>query len=144
MFIYAFTTLFSSPALASDTSELEVAVLMLRLQAHADKLWWSGKAKNQPLANFYLHELEEGAETLEEAHVVEDGFDLSAAVTSMLTPTIEALETTVKAEKWGAFATEYDALVTACNSCHAASAHGYIQIQRPTQNRWSNQDFTAR
>lgn len=132
------------PAVASEPGELEVAVLMLRLQTHADKLWWAGEAKNGPLAGFYLHELEEGAEELVEAHVKENGIDLSTMAGQLLVPKVEALEKAVEAGVWTRFEADYDALVTGCNSCHAASGHGFIRIQRPTVNRWSNQDFSVR
>ena len=62
-----------------ESEELEVAVLMQRFQWNVNKLYFAGMANNKPLANFYLHELEESMEELAEHPIEENGQRLDGA-----------------------------------------------------------------
>ncbi len=122
--------------------EIELAVLMFRLQVHADKLWHSGEAQNWPLAGFYIHEIEETVEEIAQAKIVEDGHNISALVgmTSIQSP-LRAMSKSVEAEDEEAFAAAYVELVDGCNSCHGETDHGFIHIQIPSSPALSNQRF---
>lgn len=124
---------------ATAEEPVELAVLMFRFQVHAEKLWHAGQAGNQPLAGFYLHELEETLEEIEHAGLVEDGHDLSAMSISMLGPPLEATERAV--DEGGDFAAAYEQLVAGCNACHVASDHGFVVITVPTGSALSHQSF---
>ncbi len=121
--------------------EVELAALMLRMQIHADKLYFAGNVSNWPLTNFYLHELEETLEEIAEAKITEDGFAVSDAVQGFMGKPIEAMEAAAKTKDAAAFGTGYEQMVTACNGCHTASKHGFIVIQRPTRPIFTNQRF---
>lgn len=127
----------ATPAAAA---EVELAALMLRMQIHMDKLYWAGKAKNWPLAAFYTHEIEETLEEITKAKIVEDGVNVSALAGPMLGGAVSTVENTIKAKT--GFETAYVATVNACNGCHAAAKHPFIQIQVPLRPMFTNQKFT--
>lgn len=129
------------PAAAQQAEAFELAVHMARLQHHAEKLHWALAAENGPLADFYLHELEETAEAIAHAKVTEDGVDITASLNTHLMPAIAGLEQYVNARQWPDATDGYRRLVQSCNNCHVASKHDFIRIQVPTRPTWSNQDF---
>ena len=122
--------------------EIELAVFMGRMQRFSDKLYFAGKNQNWELAKFYLHELEETAEEVEDAKIIEDGHDISKLIGTMLGTTVEATEKTVlnnpSVEK---FEENYRAMVAGCNNCHKATDHGFIQISIPKEPTYRNQLF---
>ncbi|HRJ48179.1 MAG TPA: hypothetical protein PKY38_12520 [Opitutaceae bacterium] len=128
--------------LAAAAAEHEVGITMAWLQRWTDKLGRAADAGNWPLADFYLHEIDETAEDLIKAGVVDEGHDISALTRAMLLPVVESLESAVKARDAAVFDQRYTALIQTCNACHAATGHGQVQIARPSPaiNPW-NQDF---
>jgi len=144
MFIYMQARLGSDEtdtARPTGDSHFELALPMGRIQAYADKLYFSGRNENWPLAAFYLHEMEEQAEEIVEAKVEEDGIDVSKLTEGFLLTHIEALEKHVKAGQVEPFLKEYDVLVGRCNACHEATKHGFLKILTPTRSMFQNQDY---
>ncbi len=125
----------------STAGDYELAVGMSRMQLWMDKLYFSGTAENWPLADFYLHEMEETMEEMMAANLVENDQPLSPLMEALLSPEIEQLEEVVDNANGEAFLRHYDLLVNACNVCHANTGYGYIQIQRPERPAFSNQRF---
>ena len=122
--------------------EIELAVLMYRLQVHADKLWHAGAARNWPLTGFYVHEIEETVEEIAQAGIVEDGHNISALVgRTLIQSPLREMSKSVEAEDEEAFASAYVDLVDGCNSCHGETDHGFIHIQIPSAPALSNQRF---
>jgi hypothetical protein len=122
-------------------ADYELAVPMARMQYHMEKLYWATQARNAELARFYAHELDEVAEDIEAAGVVDEGVDISQNLRLHLHPALEALEADLNRTDWQAINATYVRVVNSCNNCHAASKHGFIRIQTPTRAAWSNQDF---
>ncbi len=122
----------------------EVGITMAWMQRWTDKLGRAAEAGHWELASFYLHEIEETAEGLVEAQVVDAGHDISALVRTLLLPAIESLEEATEAKDVALFTTRYTALIETCNACHAKTDHGAIRIAAPSTalNPWS-QDFRA-
>jgi cytochrome c553 len=119
----------------------ELAEPMAAWQRHADKLYFAGLHQHWALADFYLHEIEETAEDLAARKVVEDGVELTPLINEMLVPAVERLEESVKARDAAAFDLHYRALVDACNGCHHATKHGFIQITVPERSMFQNQRY---
>ena len=117
----------------------ELAYHMAYLERYADKLHAAGAAENWPLAGFYLHEIEETAETVAAEDHVEDGVALAPLVETMLLPAVERAEGA--AGDAAAFDAAYRGLVASCNSCHAASGHAFVRIAVPERSAYLNQDF---
>jgi hypothetical protein len=131
--------------LANDTHEAEEHDLvhsMAMMQRWLDKTGRAAAEENWPLADFYLHELEETTDDLVAAQVVYHDQPVSVLTATMLVPAIEALEEAAKAENSVLFRSRYETLVLTCNACHDATGYGFIRITLPdpSVNPW-NQDF---
>ena len=117
----------------------ELAYHMAYLERYADKLHAAAEEGNWPLAGFYLHEIEETAETVAAERHVEDGVALAPLIETMLLPAV------ARAEAAGgdapAFAAAYRGLVASCNDCHAATGHAFVRIAVPDRSAYPNQDF---
>lgn len=109
--------------------EPELAVYMSDMQRWAHKAALSINAQNAPLADFYLHELEETVEAVQEEVPEYEGHAIGPLTEQMLVPSLEALDEAVDAEDWRAAAQRLGAVAQSCNQCHAATAHGFVEIQ---------------
>jgi hypothetical protein len=118
-----------------------LADLMLTLQLRHIKLWLSGSASNWELANFAVHEIEEGLETAAELHPTYKDSPISRMIEDTVKAPIEDIEKAIKAQNRAAFVSAYDKLTAACNACHQASNHAFIVIQRPATSPFPNQTF---
>jgi muramidase (phage lysozyme) len=115
---------------------------MNNLQRHSNKLWFAGSAQNWELAQFYVHELEESMEKVEQANVFEDGIALSPLMRNLGLKSLENLEEAIKNKESKAFDEAYDLMVANCNSCHNAAKHPFIVIQKPKNPAFDNQIYT--
>ena len=106
--------------------------LMVELQHRHASLWFAGEAENWPLSDYFLHELEELVETIEEVHPEYDGIPVARLLGEMTAPALERLEEAVDGGDGAAFQTAFDQLTTGCNACHAASDRAALVVQRPT------------
>lgn len=122
--------------------DLELAVLMARMQMHMDKLYFSMNAKNSQLTKFYIHELEESLEEIQKANLKEDGVEINPIIKTTVVPVLEEFEKSVMSGADGNIVSAgYQKLVNACNTCHQATAHGFIRIRVPTRPALTNQIF---
>lgn len=129
-------------ATAHAGDDIELVKYMGKMQYMAHKTALAIDARNQPLAGFYVHEIEELIEYLEAVESF-DGHPIGSLVKTLLVPPFEALEDGIKAGDWEGASRQFDELVTSCNSCHETTQHGYIRIQRSTANPFM-QSFETR
>jgi hypothetical protein len=129
----------TAPALGDSPG---LAMLMERMQTYTHKLQLSVEARNEGLAHFYLHELEETAEYVAENIPHYDDYPVGPLVREMLLPMIEDLEDAVEAGEWTAADTRFADMLRACNACHVATHHGYVRIAPATGNPFA-QDFSV-
>lgn len=122
--------------------ELEVAVIMGRIQRFHQKWWLAGKEGNTELAKFYLHELDEAMEEIADAHVTDDGVDVSAAMRTYGIKTIDQIATTLDKEGVSVMHGQAELMANMCTSCHVATDHGYIRIKQPDAASFPDQDFS--
>ncbi len=125
-----------------EDDEIELAVTMGRIQRFHQKWWLAGKSGNSELSKFYLHELEEAMEEVADAHVVDEGKDISAAMETYGLPEIARLEHLLEKEGVAAMHGQADMLAKTCTSCHAVTGHSYIRIVAPTDVSFPDQDFS--
>jgi hypothetical protein len=118
-----------------------LADLMLLVQFRHAKLWFAGNAANWELANFAVHEMEEGFEDMAKLHPTYKDIPVGRMIEDTIKAPIEAVETAIKARDRAAFADAFDRLTAACNACHQASNHAFIVIQRPAASPFPNQTF---
>ncbi len=118
---------------------------MTSVQMRHAKLWLAGEAQNWKLAAFELHELDETLEDLTKLYPTHKDAPqpLSRMITELLEPFLKQVEKVVQAGDGVRFATAFDALSTACNTCHTATVHGYVSVKRPSSSQFGNQDFAA-
>lgn len=121
----------AAPSAAAEEEDLEVAVVMARMDRYHEKWWQAGKLGNAELAKFYLHELEEAMEEVADAHVVEDGRDVSAHMRTYGLSVVKQLAGTLEQEGVSAMHADADVLVNTCNSCHTACGVPFIRVRTP-------------
>ena len=98
--------LLALPLHASE-GDVELADNMSQLQYFTHKATLAVEARNQPLAAFYLHELEEVTEeTRAIAHY--EGYPVGKLTTSMLTPALAGLDASLDKADWPAVSAAVD------------------------------------
>jgi hypothetical protein len=108
--------------------------IMLFQQARHIKLWFAGRAANWALADHEVGELKEGFEDVEK----QLGGD---TVKNAVGAPILAIEKAIDAKSRASFTKAYDDLTAGCNGCHQTLNHGFIVIQRPTLQPYTDQAF---
>jgi len=118
---------------------------MTLTQARHIKLWFAGAAKNWPLADYELHELEEGLSDAARLHPTHEGAPrpLTELIPELTDPPLNALHAAVAERDADSFASAYDSLTAGCNACHRATGFSFNVVSRPTTNPFSNQEFRA-
>ncbi|RUA31164.1 MAG: hypothetical protein DSY77_13305 [Bacteroidetes bacterium] len=119
----------------------ELAKAMGYLQTFSHKLYLAGENENWELSEFYAHEIEETIEEIEEAKVVDEGYDISKLVGTMTNPSFEKVEKSIYEKDVKAFTDSYKLLVQSCNACHQTTKHQFIKIDIPKNKGIFNQDF---
>lgn len=121
--------------------EFELADVMFKLQRHFNKLWFSGMNSNWPLASFYVHELEEALEELEDARVMEEGQNISELAKMMTHHIIEDIEHSLANKNREEFKNSYHTMINACNACHVITKHEFVVIKTPEKPAFDNQVY---
>src|SRR4051812_23532510 len=97
-------------------------------QRWSEKLSLAGEVANWPLAKYYVEKLQENAEQVVAAKIVDGGQDLSGLTKSTLLPALAELQKAVAASDSAQFTIRNQAVVTACNTCHESTKHGAIKV----------------
>ncbi len=126
---------------AAEEKRYEVAPAMGDMQRFAEKLYFAGAAGNWPLADFYLHEIEETTAEIIKENVVDEGVPVGAFMRTMFPPSLEGVEGAIRARNAQQFAPAYEAMLSSCNACHQSTGHGFVKITTPRQMTYENQDY---
>jgi hypothetical protein len=129
---------------AKETYASGLGEIMSLQQMRHLKLWFAGAAKNWPLADYELDELKEGFDDVIKFFPVKDDMKIGDMAQSTAVPVLDDVKKAIDARDGGKFAAAFDKLTAACNACHQSSNHGFIVIQRPTSQPYSNQSFTPK
>jgi hypothetical protein len=114
--------------------EPELATFMGHLQTMAHKLNLSIVAENPELSAFYLHEVEEVLEQIEELFPNYDGYPVSEMVTAFAMRALDPVDDALVAEDWTFASQSFGHFVESCNACHGATGHPFIQITMTSMN----------
>jgi hypothetical protein len=125
----------------AETEEVELAPFMGNLQRYSQKLGYSIQARNGPLAEFYLHEVGEVFEELEEKVPVHDGIPIAQNLQVTIRPRIEQLEESLEGSDWDRVDADYRQLIDGCNECHGISEHSFVHILPANGTSPFNQRF---
>lgn len=134
--------LVSSIVLADEENEYNLIEYMASFQYFGHKTYFSIQHKNKPLAEFYLHELEEVLEKVEE---VDDfkGYKVGDMSKNLLEPAFKAVDQAVDDGKWELASENFSKMIDACNTCHESVQRGYLHIKLPESNPYM-QSFEAK
>jgi hypothetical protein len=106
-----------------------------------NKLWFAAKARNWRLAEYQLGEIKEIMGDVQDFVPTFKNLPLAEMLDVVITKEITALEKSIEAKDYRAFAVGYDKLTAACNACHQGTENGFVVIKRPTQPAFTNQDY---
>lgn len=113
--------------------------LMHGLQLRHAKLWFAGTAANWDLASFELHEIEENLARVGQWHANSEDIAMAPAIKAYTQAGRYALGQSITRRDGAAFTTAFDRFTQGCNDCHRAAKHGFIVIERPKVEPYSNQ-----
>ncbi len=122
--------------------EVDLVALMGRMQLFMNKLYFAGIGENKELRDFYVHELEETMEEIEEGEVMHEGVNISQNMQMYGSAQLKVFEDAL-AENSTDFKTAYNGFINACNSCHTASKYPFIIIKEPTKPVFDNQVYES-
>ncbi len=126
---------------AGKEEHMEIAVVMGRIQRYHQKFWLATRAGNAPLADFYLHEMEEAMEEVAGAGIVEEGVDISSQMRTYGLSMTGHLRELLAKEGIQAMHNEAGSLVNSCNACHKTTGHEMIRIREPLDLVVPDQDM---
>lgn len=109
-----------------------------------NKLWFSARAHNWPLAEYALGEIKEVMGDVQDLIPVFKNLPLADMLDAVITKEITDLEMAIAAKDFRKFAAGYDKLNAACNACHQATGNEFIVVQRPTRPAFTNQEYRPR
>lgn len=121
----------------------ELADAMGQLQYYLHKYALAVDAENHELATFYFHEVRASVDGIRENIPGYEGYDIARFMNMLLDPTIEPVETALANKNWDEVRTKTIDMVDACNSCHNATSHGFVQVKPGFDHNPYNQDFSA-
>ena len=121
----------------------ELADAMGQLQQYTHKFALALDAKNHELATFYFHEVRASADGIKENIPGYEGYDIARFMKLFYDPTVEPVEKALANRNWEEARKRTIDLINSCNSCHNATAHGFVKITPGFDNNPFNQDFSA-
>lgn len=121
----------------------ELADAMGQLQQYLHKFALAVEAENYELAAFYFHEVEAAADGIKKDIPGYEGYNIRQFMEIIFDPTLEPVEMALANKDWDEVRAKTINLVDACNSCHNATAHGFVQVIPGFDNNPFNQDFSG-
>jgi len=121
----------------------ELADAMGQLQRYTHKYALAAQAKNHELATFYFHEVRAAVDGIKKNIPGYEGYDIKRFMNMFLDPTLEPVETALANRNWEQVKERTIEMVDACNSCHNATSHGFIQVKPGFNNNPFNQEFSV-
>ncbi len=108
-----------------------------------NKLWFAGKSRNWPLAEYQLGEIKEIMGDVQDFVPTFRNLPLADMLDAVITKEIATLEKAIGGKDYKAFSVGYDKLTAACNACHQGTENSFVVIKRPTQPAFTNQDYRS-
>lgn len=123
--------------------EVELASQMADLQRWTHKTVLALDARNAELADFYLHEVEETVERIQEDVPTYEGHPVAELSQQILVPNVDALDKALDERAWPTVDARVQELAQSCNRCHRETDHGFIQVDLDTVQNPFPQDFST-
>lgn len=122
----------------------ELADAMGQLQTYLHKYALALEAENHELATFYFHEVRASADGIKENIPGYEGYDIARFMRLFFDPVVEPVEESLANRNWEETRARTIELVDACNTCHSATNHGFVQVTPGFSKNPFNQDFSPR
>lgn len=132
-------SLSGTTVLAQDTATYKPSLgdLMATIQLRHAKLWYAGRLKNWPLAEYQLEQLD--------AAFAQAGIlypEMAAAGMDETSKLAKQLGEAVKAKDEAQFEKAFSGITAQCNACHEATGRPFINVRTPKfPSPYSNQLF---
>jgi len=127
---------FASPPHEETPQQLGLGDLMSLTQMRHIKLWYAGRAKNWPLVQYEIAQIQD---TLYRAALRYRNIPVEA-INEIWEP-LTALKAAANASDFDQFNRNYANLTTSCNACHQAGGVDFIHIQTPVSSPFTDQTF---
>jgi len=126
-------------AAASQSYVPRLGDIMGATQLRHIKLWYAGKEKNWPLAEYELGQIKE---SFQDAMTYYPGLP-AANMTTMAKPASQ-IGNAIRTKNSTIFGRAFGELTAACNACHQAQGYGHIAIRVPTGSPFTDQTFSPK
>ena len=114
--------------------------MMAAIQLRHAKLWYSGRVKNWPLADYELEQLNASLRQATRFYTKMPASDMTATDKAAA-----LISEAIKAKDGAKFSMAFGQMTAACNSCHEAAGRAFIFIRVPSRvSPFSNQMFEPR
>jgi hypothetical protein len=113
------------------------------VQPHHIKLWLAGSVGNWKLAAYEADELTESFEDISSYQAVWKSVPVAQLVKAMIEPALKNVVAAITGQSATNFKRAYGTLTAACNACHLATQHEFVEIKVPTTDPFSDQNFAA-
>ena len=127
------------------------STIMMDVQWHWTNLWFAGRKKNWPLAQYYFNESRGHIQWLVRKNptirnnVEQKDVDLQGIFDGIDTSSLTMVKDAIEKKDSVAFAANYKLMLESCYACHKSVGRPYIRPQIPTAQVQSivNMDLTA-
>lgn len=127
----------------TDAPTPELAEYMSTMQYYTHKFALSVDAEHRELAQFYFHEIRALSDEIKKDIPGYEGYDIARFMGIFMDPTIQPVEDALAGTNWETTRKEVLNLIDSCNSCHNATAHGFVEVTAGFDKNPYNQDFTS-
>ena len=112
---------------------------MMDVQWHWTNLWFAGKAKNWPLAQYYFNESRghiqwfvKKSPTLKSAGPEKEEVNIAGIFEGIDTSSLAAVKMAIANKDSAQFEATYKTMLESCYSCHKSAGRPYLRPQIPT------------
>jgi hypothetical protein len=113
------------------------------VQPHHIKLWLAGSTGNWKLAAYEADELGETFDDVTTYQATWKSVPVAQLVKTIIEPALKKLDNAIASKSVADFKSAYATLTAACNSCHVAAGHEFLEIRVPTTDPFPDQSFAA-
>jgi hypothetical protein len=121
----------------------ELAEYMSTMQYYTHKFALAVDAEHRELAQFYFHEIRALSDEIKKDIPGYEGYDIARFMGIFMDPTIQPVEDALSNNNWETTRNEVINLIDSCNSCHNATAHGFVEVTPGFDKNPYNQDFSS-
>jgi hypothetical protein len=121
------------------------STIMMDVQWHWTNLWFAGKKRNWPLAQYYFNESRGHIQWLVRKNAEQKDVDLVGIFDGIDTSSLAMVKDAIEKKDGPTFDKNYKLMLESCYACHKAIGRPYIRPQMPTAQVQSivNMDLTA-